>query len=303
MGNTEIGLSFPDGDDPVDIAGDIKQLACEVDHLLSCEGKSRAVVTDFALAQDDEGVTVSWDVDYQDEDPPCPDPDYTGWFQWPPDLDGVDDTVVVSNVPLTWDMLPTYSVADNGSLRLLQQGPMGFVYAFDCPWDIYTNNPSVTDKSKTKKLRWLKQVLQLPGNQLASGYHAFNGASSLEYIYPEIDISNLTGIDGIEGMFYFANIGLVDFSTWDVSRVTSARWFLGNATGNPQGMENWCWGELVEPNAYQFASGTDLDRDWSNQGWPKAGAYVPGTGYANPFMSTGMQDKQDQWPNWGGACS
>ena len=110
MGNTRMGLSYPDGDDPVDVEKDLKQLACELDHLISLE------------CPDPE---------------PCPDPDPPG-IQYPPDLTGVDGHVVVSNRPLTWDVLPTQD-ADNGSLRDISDGHSLYkIYEFDARLLVHT---------------------------------------------------------------------------------------------------------------------------------------------------------------------
>ena len=162
----------------------------------------------------DAGDTVKSGIgpDHIVESLECPEPDYTGLLQYPPDIDGIDDHVVVSSEPLVWDRLPTIE-DDNGSLRLINDDhPLYKVYAFDADWDNSHN-------SYTNYLTWLVDVLQFRNNQISNGQLAFNNVPfTTATALPDLDTSNLTDMDS---MFYNCYSFNQRLDNWDTSNVVS----------------------------------------------------------------------------------
>ena len=150
-----------------------------------------------------------------------------GGFQYPPDLTGVDDHVIVASKELTWDMLPT-DEDDNGSLRIIDDShPLYKVYAFDAGWNNAKENQFVPGLFDARhQLLWLMDVLQFRDNQLKFGACAFTHMPATQLTaLPDLDTSNL---DNMYSMFSHAKVFSQSLDNFDTSNVTDMRYMLNN---------------------------------------------------------------------------
>lgn len=246
---------------------------------------------------------------YQDRDSGFMDNKSAG-IQYPPDLDGVDDNVILSAYPLVWDDLPTVD-ADNGSLRLLEENPFGFVYAFDALWEARLEQ-YISTVYMPGPMAFIKDIFQIRGNQISSrGEGAFTWATFTSIgaeVISNLDVSNVTGM---YMMFFAASCNTqMDLSGWNVSNVTGTSDQVDIGGGNLTSRGGMDYMFHTFP-MYGRALGGPLRpgdlSDWCVSQFTKVPAvFFFGDGAFEDYLFGGLSSQDflpdSHRPNWGAAC-